>query len=239
MFPELRLGSWSVSTYWLCLLLGVVAAGIVFFLRRKRYGIKGGWSLVITLLGALGGMAGAKILFFLEQIGNPQPVVRVGSGFSFYGVIFGLPVFLFLYSKIFGMRAGEFFDYCTPGAVVLFAVLKIGCFLSGCCAGIHADWGLIFPGESQPRIPAQLIESVCAFLIFAGTLAAERHWEKKGLLYPVFMGSYGVIRFAVEFVRDTEKNFAGLSIGQIWSLVAIVIAAAILVVAMKRRPEKE
>ena len=53
------------------------------------------------------------------------------------------------------------------------------------------------------------------------------------------MGSYGVIRFAVEFVRDTEKNFAGLSIGQIWSLVAIVIAAAILVVAMKRRPEKE
>ena len=58
------------------------------------------------------------------------------------------------------------------------------------------------------------------------------------MLYPVFLGSYGVIRFAVEFLRDTEKNLAGLSAGQIWSLVAIVAAAAIFAVALTKKKKE-
>ncbi len=239
MFPELKIGGWAVSTYWLSILLGVIAMGIINLLRCRRYEIKKGWSIVITLLVALGGIAGAKILFFLEQIGSANPVVKVGEGFSFFGTMFGLPLFLFLYSRIFGMRAGKFMDFCTPAIVMMFAIIKLGCFLSGCCTGIEADWGVVFPGESVPRIPAQLFEMAGALAIFAGTLLVEKFWGREGMLYPVFLGAYGVIRFCVEFVRVTEKNLAGLSAGQIFSLVSIIAAALIFALAIRKDRKKQ
>ena len=82
MFPEIKIGGFAVSTYWVSILFGVVAMAVINLLRCRRYEIKKGWSLVITLLVALGGIAGAKILFFLEQIGSTNPVVKVGEGFS-------------------------------------------------------------------------------------------------------------------------------------------------------------
>lgn len=238
MLPELTIGNFAVSTYWVAILIGVIVMAAVNLARCKRFEMGKGTSLVVTLLVALGGIAGAKILFFLEQIGSTNPVINVGAGFSFYGTMFGLPLFLLLYSRIFGVRAARFFDFCTPGIVMMFAIIKLGCFLSGCCTGIEADWGIVFPGDTTARIPAQLFEMAGALAIFAGVLLCEKFWKREGMLYPVFLGSYGVIRFAVEFLRDTEKNLAGLSAGQIWSLVAIVAAAAIFAVALTKKKKE-
>ena len=237
MYPELTIGNFSVSTFWVAILAGTIAMGVINFLRRRRFGVRGGWSVVITLLVALGGIAGAKMLFFIESIGETSAPVSVGAGFSFYGTMFGLPLFLLLYAFIFGMRPGRFFDYVTPGIIVGFVFVRSGCFLSGCCSGIEADWGVVFPGETSPRIPTQLFEMGGALLIFAGALIAERYGAPQGALYPFFLGTYGFIRFFVEFWRDTEKIFGGLSEGQ-WLSIAAFAAAAVIFAVMFARKKK-
>ena len=83
MLPELTIGNFAVSTYWVAILIGVIVMAAVNLARCKRFEMGKGTSLVVTLLVALGGIAGAKILFFLEQIGSTNPVINVGAGFSF------------------------------------------------------------------------------------------------------------------------------------------------------------
>ena len=43
---------------------------------------------------------------------------------------------------------------------------RIGCFFAGCCYGKEANWGFALENEPEIlRIPIQLIESGCIFII--------------------------------------------------------------------------
>ena len=56
----------------------------------------------------------------------------------------------------------------------------------------------------------------------------EKSGDKPGVLYPCFLLSYGVLRFFVEFFRDTAKDWLYMSHGQWFSIVAILIAVTVL-----------
>ena len=79
-----------------------------------------------------------------------------------------------------------------------------------------------YMGESfQP--PTQIIDGAWDFFLMGLLLYLNLDGKREGAAYPAFMIGYGVMRFLVEFLRDTEKNWLYLSNGQWFSLIAIVI----------------
>jgi len=124
-----------------------------------------------------------------------------------------------LFGKLFRLRAGQTMDLCAPCVAGIVGGMRIACRLVGCCGGreIHYMGRTFFP-------PTQLIDMGWDFYLMGLLLYFNLKKEKEGIAYPMFMLGYGAMRFILEFFRDTEKDWLHLSHGQVFSLIAIVIA---------------
>lgn len=70
-------------------------------------------------------------------------------------------------------------------------------------------------------------------LILSYLLQLEYKDSRSGKLYPMFLLTYGVMRFFIEFLRESPKNMVGFSEGQ-WLAVLSVIIGAISISALKK-----
>ena len=128
---------------------------------------------------------------------------------------------------------------------------RIGCFLEGCCFGIPSQlFGIRFPqgsktmfllysldpdhtslfADTQPVIPTQLIHSLSNFVIFAVLLklAFSKNQKNPGYISAVFLLSYSVTRFLIEFLRfDVRGSFLVFSTSQ-WISIILFIGGFLL-----------
>ena len=141
-----------------------------------------------------------------------------------------MPLLSFLFAKVFKMKSSSYRDYIIPAALALLGCVRIGCFFKGCCAGIT-----LWSGMRPLIIPAQLIESGLDFFFMAVLLVLESKKILEGRHYTVFFLVYGVYRFALEIIRNTSPVFAGLSNGQILSLLCIIIGLISLILGGKHK----
>jgi phosphatidylglycerol:prolipoprotein diacylglycerol transferase len=100
----------------------------------------------------------------------------------------------------------------------------------------HKELGLLPPTATQslPVHPVQLYESSLAFLlaIFLQRKFRRKAWRGEVLCW--FCGGYGLIRFAMEFLRaDNAPIYFGLTLSQVISLIALA-ACGILLAAQAR-----
>ncbi|TAK96505.1 prolipoprotein diacylglyceryl transferase, partial [Patescibacteria group bacterium] len=109
---------------------------------------------------------------------------------------------------------------------------RIGNFLNGELFGRPTDgwWGMYFPSDSLGllRHPSQIYEAFWEGAVLFGLLWAIRNqarWQGE-LLWLYFIG-YGLVRFAIEFVREPDSQlglfWGWLTLGQIFSLVAVLV----------------
>ena len=223
------LGSLSVSLYWLMHGVGLLGM-ILLCVRRAPAASLGVWQAVsIAVLLAVSGYVGAKLLYIVE---NWQKVLQTGlelSGVSFFGTVFFMPLALWLMAHLYRRDVPAFMDYCTPAGLVMLTAIRTGCFLNGCCRGITVWFG------SRPvTLPSQLLECTLDLVLLELIFRLE---EKKlfcGRRYGVFMGGYGLIRFAVEFTRATPKQYAGLSGGGWFAVISFLIGFAVCLPELRR-----
>lgn len=196
---------------------GTVLMGVLTVVQRKRYHLKFWQCMVFTLLLAAVGMAGVRLLAILEHWedlleGDPA------GGMSFFGAVYLVPLLMPLLCRPLSLRWRQTLDICAPCVAGMVGVMRICCWFSGCCGGRMIE----YMGESfQP--PTQIIDGAWDFFLMGLLLYLNLDGKREGAAYPAFMISYGVMRFLVEFLRDTEKNWLYLSNGQWFSLIAIVI----------------
>ena len=70
-------------------------------------------------------------------------------------------------------------------------------------------------------------------------LALDYQRKLTGRLYPLYMIGYGVLRFTLEWFRESDSPFP-LHLGHIWSLVSIGVGAVFFIVlSIHKRKEKE
>ncbi|BDF71095.1 prolipoprotein diacylglyceryl transferase [Oscillospiraceae bacterium] len=223
MYPTLHILGANISTYRLMFALGVAAMILLLCLRRSRYRLSLVQAILSGLLLAVFGVIGAKLLFIAE---NWRTVLQSGitpGGMSFFGTVFLLPAILALTAPLFRMRPLAFIDYCTPAVPLMLAVMRIGCFFTGCCGGVS----ITLAGATFP-LPVQLFECALDFLILDVMLQIEKKHGPSGALYPLFMLLYGIVRFLLEFFRMTEKVLLRLSNGQYFSILCIVFGGLLL-----------
>lgn len=231
MLPHINIGQLKMSTYYTAMILGYILMIVLMLLKRRRekYGLSVIKSVVFATSELICGVLGCKILFILENINWIEKNGFAFGGFSFYGAVFLIPLVMPMVGKFLSLNLRDSLDCSAMCIIAMLGTIRIGCFLNGCCGGRVfniTDFYFTFP--------TQLIECACDFYI----LFIMIEWEKKniayGFFYPRFLLIYGIVRFMVEFLRNTEKDWLYLSHAQWFSIAAIMIGSVLEIILRKQ-----
>ncbi len=224
------------ASYIVLILLGI--ALFAFFRPTAQYSSpekRSYWRLqAITLIAAL---VGAKFAVLMGDALWPLEPMKDWSALLWSGrSIVGALLFGFLAAEAFKpllkyrMPPNDRFAIILPFSI---ATGRLGCWFAGCCLGIPMDHGIaLVAADGVSRYPAALVETVFHALAGICLMTMWRHGLMAGRLFAVYLLAYGMFRFMTEYVRITEKAFAGLSAYQ-W-LCLIMMLAAIVALYLRR-----
>lgn len=232
MHPELNANifgkSYILNTYPLFGLIAIVSAGIITFIMLKKTGYKARHIFVLFLLCAVFFLVGARLLNFLinydNYISEGYSVFSLSFGhFSVYGgmIFAAIPpiIFIKVYKKNFWLLA----DTMTFPFLISFAIMRMGCFLNGCCYGIACDNFLgvpaplskactyealnkLLPNISSKPVgnvyPAQLMEMGFALLFLPLGIYLYRKFKGRGFVASILVVYFSAFRLFVLYFRE-------------------------------------
>lgn len=142
MIPVLfHLGPLTVYSYGLMMALGFLAADYVIRLECIRRGYDPEYSSSIVITAAILGLVGSRVYAILDDLptylADPKAMIFSGSGFVFYGGLFGGILGTYLVSRWYRIGFAATIDMCAPALAIGQAIGRLGCQLSG-----DGDWGL-------------------------------------------------------------------------------------------------
>lgn len=134
-------------------------------------------------------------------------------------------------------------DLFAPAVALGLAVGRIGCFLTeqvGTATSL--PWGVSVNAQAaanlpncpqcllnQPMHPSFLYESLFMLIAFSAMWWSRDRLTTDGLMFKLFLLSYGIFRFGVEFVRGNPDMAFGLSGSQLFLVVSIPIVLTAIV----------
>jgi len=209
----------------LVLAVAIVVGGRVFFVFQYHSDFSGKWLQALDL---------------------------ANGGQVFYGgLCLAIPALIF-YCRVFHLPVRDILDLVTITAPLGLAIGRLGCFCKGCCYGKVSDlpWAVKFPkhvditgqvvgspvfvhqikeklishlsSQSLPVHPTQVYSALASFCIFLFMLWLWKKEYVKGNLIFVYLFIYALFRFNIEFIRNNEIFFAGLTIAQVISAAIIL-----------------
>lgn len=231
MYPTLvRIGDFEVTTFGVLVALGALAGLWIFHRELTRSGLDPS-GLDAALVGVLGGLLGAKIVWAVEFRGDAPflSLLLSRGGLSWFGGFLG------------GVGAGLWSLYrrripivpalaaAAPALAAGHAIGRIGCFLVGDDYGRPTDlpWGIAFPNglppTTMPVHPAQLYEAA-GLAVLAWLLI---RWRRIGIGDAVVFGRYllmaGALRFLIEFIRVNAHVAGPLTLAQLFSVAIMAV----------------
>ena len=240
MHPILfSLGKYRLPTYTFFLVLG---AFVFLYLGRqeaRRLGLPREWfrNLCFSFLIALylGSYLMYLIFHFHYYLVNPLKIFDLFKGGLVFhgGLLAGLAVTYF-YANRRNLPWQACIDALAVGLPLGQAVVRIGCFLGGCCYGRPTDlpWAVIFtsPYTIGPRNiaihPSQLYEAIVLTGIFAVVYSLRRRKSFEGQLMVIYLFLSASLRFGVEFYRSPEIRGPAFWQMPLAQLLALAIALA-------------
>ncbi len=237
MYPVLfRLGSFEITSFGAMVAIGA-ALGILL-LRRElvRSGVDGAKGVDAALVGVLGGLAGAKLLYVVEHWAEPfSDTLLSRGGMSWFGGLTGgilAGVVMVLRQRLPLMAV---LSAAAPALTLGQAIGRIGCFLVGDDYGraTTLPWGVAFPEGLPPTLetvhPTQLYESVSLFVMTVVLVALRRRGAANHVVFGWYLVAAGTLRFLIELVRVNEVVFLGLTTAQLFSAAIIAVGVWLLV----------
>lgn len=236
MYPVLiRIGSFEITTFGVMVALGTLVG--LWLLRRElvRAGLPADASDA-GIVGVIGGMVGAKLLWTIEHAGEApiSDLLLSRGGLSWYGGLIGGVGAGLVYMRLRRWSIVRTLAAATPGLAFGHLLGRIGCFLVGDDYGTPSNlpWAVAFPEGLPPTTvpvhPTQLYEAIGLGVL--GWLLIR--WRRAGVRDPIVLGRYlvgaGVLRFGIEFLRVNERVAAGLSVAHLVSLAVIAAGLAML-----------
>jgi len=197
----------------------------------------------LALITVISGIIGSRLFYvvfyawdaFLE---NPLMFFNLQEGgLVFYGSFLGGLVGGLVYLWRQKMPFWEVADMAAPYLALAYAIGRVGCFLNGCCYGkpTGLPWGVVFPGvDGLPRHPTQVYSSLAALGLFAFLSWLYRRRSFSGQVFLCYVAGYALMRFIIEFWRENLVLWAGLTVGQVTALAAILLTLPVYTVLKKR-----
>lgn len=211
--------------------------------------------LVIGIFGAAFGIFSAMLFqSFYNFLDDPSAGFTLSGSMTFIGGLIGgtlgflIVYWLYIYvvaprakSKLLSNNMNATLTDALPfipiGIVIAHAFGRLGCFFAGCCYGKITDswiglpcahgyssyYGMYMNGVKV--IPTQLFEMI--FLVIIGVIMAVLYFKWKFKYnFALYLFSYGVWRFLIEFLRaDDRGTLIGdfLTPSQFWSVLMMIL----------------
>lgn len=259
----LRLGHFQVTSYVVMIALAGVVCLLYFRRFKGVLGLPDDnsfWFLanIIGISGILGGRLLDLVLQPKAFAGVPDFVSALTTnkdGFSTFGVLGGVLLGVWFACRRLKMDYLRTLDYVCLVIPLGHGIARIGCFLNGCCHGCvpHGDlpWAVVFTDPAaavhsdllgHPLHPTQLYEAagdwfLAGLLYFLVRPRVENGSIPRGLVAVGYFFGYGLIRFITDFYLGIPPLWkgTGLTPGQIFSLVIIMLAVILLLIAIKQK----
>ncbi|MEE1239786.1 MAG: prolipoprotein diacylglyceryl transferase family protein [Acutalibacteraceae bacterium] len=243
MFPFIEIFGRQIGTYSLFAFLGLFVCGLVITVSCKKVDINIEDTVILVLITSAGLLVDGHILFgitnfksILDIFNNTYSfkqilniLVNSFGGMVFYGGFIGGAIALWVYKTISSAEFKEYIFDIYAFSIPLFHFFgRIGCFFAGCCYGIESKFGFtvydnpVIPDiNNVKRFPVSLVESALNLLIFAVLFFMFKKEKCKSKLKFVYMLSYSIVRFCVEFLRgDIIRGvYFGISTSQWISII--------------------
>lgn len=179
-------------------------------------------SLLVVLAGVVGGKAWYMLLHRRE---------RRRDGWALQGFVTGVTVTAPILLWLLAVPAGPYLDAAAPALMFGAATGRLGCFLTGCCAGrpTASRWGIWSSNRriGARRVPIQLIEAALALAVGVGVLAAiAQVGFQHGGLFVVAVAAYTALRQSLLLLREEGRQ------SRLGPRVIAATATATLIVAV-------
>ena len=194
----------------LLLLLSLAAAMTVvwLWLNRKRLRISPWAILPLSLTHVVFGVACVRLFAVLEG-------AEAGAQ-SLFGAVFFMPLAYWLAARLFHRKAADVFDVLAVCMIFTLLCARVNCLLSGCCLGRPVSFAPTL------RWPTRELELVYYLVFLTLVIPRVLRGESHGQIYPLYMLSYGILRFFVEFFRvSSTKTLFHLS--HLWAVLALCL----------------
>lgn len=250
MHPVLfTLFGYPVKSYGFFLALAHAAGFTAILLLSRRRGLALAPLVDLFFLSIVAGLIGARALYaaahWEEFAGDPWRLLSLQhGGLSLFGGFIPAWITFMLGLRWKKLSVLEYADTLCPALPFSVAVIRVGCFLQGCCYGApyHGPTGLYFrdpltqvppPLREHPLHPAQLYEAAF-LLLLTGALLLLRGRVKMppGWLGTLTVAAYCVYRFVMDFHRgDLERGHLGiewLTLTQAGSVLGLLSVPVVL-----------
>lgn len=183
-------------------------------------------------------------IIFPVQITNYQLQVTGFYGMSYFGGLIGVIAAGLIFCKKYKINFWQLADFVIPAVPAGYFFGRIGNFLNGELYGRATEkfWGMYFPADPYGllRHPSQLYEAFFEGIVLFLILWTIRNNKKLTSHFPLltaYLFGYGFFRFFIEFFREpdiqTKLFFSWLTLGQVFSAIAIITAVFIILIRKK------
>ena len=206
-----------LSDHALILLLGCGTLFNVYWLHRCRERLHLRWLsvLLLSVLHTVLGVLSVKV-FALFETGN-------FSNMSLFGGVFFMPLFYWGVAKLAKQKTADVFDVFTICLVFTLMCARLNCMISGCCLGAHIP----IEGLTHLRFPTREMELIFYVILLSRLWRKVLSGSARGMIYPIYMISYGIFRFVTETLRVSNRTDSILHISHLWALLSLGIGISI------------
>lgn len=225
-----------VYSYGFAFALAFAVATVAVALVSRRYEVEPIYIIDLGLITCVSAILGARLVFVVLNLPwyLAEPVrmlVLTDGGLSFHGGLTAGIVSGILYCRFRGIDRWLMADLVAPYIALGYSIVRIGCFLRGCCFGVVTDvpWAFAVPAvDDLPRHPTQLYSAVLSFLLFIYLYSRRDHTGFRGMLMFQYVALYSLSRFVVEFAREGQRLALGLTLAQWVSLGVAFVTFALI-----------
>lgn len=212
----MELFTW-LTDHALILLLGCGTLFNVYWLHRCRERLHLRWLsvLLLSVLHTVLGVLSVKV-FALFETGD-------FSNMSLFGGVFFMPLFYWGVAKLAKQKTADVFDVFTICLVFTLMCARLNCMISGCCLGAHIP----IEGLTHLRFPTRELELLFYVLLLSRLWRKVLSGSARGMIYPIYMISYGIFRFVTETLRFSDRTDSILHVSHLWALLSLGIGISI------------
>lgn len=244
----INLGVITISWYSICILLGIILAGIIINKESKKSNIPNMFITNLIFWCVIFGIIGARIYYVLFNldyyVSSPIEIIKVwNGGLAIHGGMIAGLITLLIYCKKYKVNSLKMLDIITPGLILAQAIGRWGNFFNAEAHGgivtkaflksLHLP-EFIIEGMHIGKYyyhPTFLYESLfclIGFFVLVGFRSLKN--TKLGNTTSLYLIWYGVLRFFIESLRTDSLMLGNIKMARLVSVIMIISGIVMFII---------